>query len=463
MLRYVLKRLLLVLPTLWIICSLVFILSKVVPGTCQDWQQGEIGQTLDQVESPGRTNNPEPIVPLFYFSIRSQAEPDTLYRVQPETHRLFLKSLILTYGNWPAIATFYHTLAALEKQLSQIPQLAIPGKQHLTQQLESVFKLTGANQIRQTLVNVEQEARRQLLPIYFISQVKLGQQQVKIIQQQAQPASHLLPAFTWHGTKNQYHAWLKNFILGDLGVSCRDQVPVNEKIAEAFTNTFFITVLSLGLIFFLAFELSIWLSKASQFKWRSVFLTILYALDSVPLFIIALVLLTFFASSAYLPLFPTYGSGRNLAAGIPKIVAWIYQLPYFILPVMSLTLASLPYVTGQIYQAVQHLQQRDFILTARAKGLSERVVLRRHVLRNALLPVITLFTGFLPAVITGAAVIENIYSIPGMGLLLVGTVQARDFPVLTGIVLYLGLIKIGAHILADVFYFLADPRIRVQA
>ncbi|MDQ4139488.1 MAG: ABC transporter permease, partial [Bacteroidota bacterium] len=109
------------------------------------------------------------------------------------------------------------------------------------------------------------------------------------------------------------------------------------------------------------------------------------------------------------------------------------------------------------------LQHRDFILTAKAKGLSEKMVLRRHVLRNALLPVITLFTGFLPALVTGAVVIENIFSIPGMGRLLVLTVNARDFPVLLGIVLYLGLIKIGANILADVLYFLADPRIRVQS
>ncbi|PSR54860.1 hypothetical protein AHMF7605_15790 [Adhaeribacter arboris] len=461
MLRYVLKRLLLVLPTLWIICSLVFLLSKTVSGTCQDWQQGEIGQTFSRLEPARSSNNLEPIVPLFYFSLRSSAEPDTLFRVQPESHRLFLKSFVLTSGNWAAIAAFYQALTTLQKRLQLMPETALTNKQELKQQLESVFTLTEAKQMQQTLEQVERQAKRQQLPTHFIRQLTFAQHQLKNIQ--AQPVRALIPALTWHGSNNQYYLWLKAFILGDLGVSCRDQISVNDKIAEAFSNTFFITVLSLGLLFFLAFEISIWLNKASQNKWRRFTLGILYALDSVPLFIMALALLTLLASDAYFNIFPPYGSGRIVASETPSYVTWIYQLPYLALPVISLTIANLPYVTGQIHQAVQQLQNREFILTAKAKGLSESVVLRRHVLRNALLPVITLFTGFLPALVTGSAVIENIFSIPGMGRLLVETVLARDFPVLMGIVLYLGFIKISANILADGFYFLADPRIRVPS
>lgn len=115
MLRYVLKRFLLLLPTLWIICSLVFLLSKAIPGTCLDWQLGETSQTLRGLGTNNAAAAAEPIIPLFYFSLRSRAEPDTLYRVQPEANRLFLKNLVLTYGDWPVIAAFIARLRPYRK------------------------------------------------------------------------------------------------------------------------------------------------------------------------------------------------------------------------------------------------------------------------------------------------------------------------------------------------------------
>ncbi|RDC65378.1 ABC transporter permease [Adhaeribacter pallidiroseus] len=461
MVQYALKRLLWLIPTLWLICSLVFFLSKAVPGTCLDWQRGEFGQSM----SRGLVNNSrtiQPIKPLFYFSVRSKAEPDTLYRMQPVTHRAFLKRLALLNANWPSVAAFYQTLTLLQNSLVQLPVVTTADKQVLSYQLESVFSLSNKHVIQQALLRIENQAIARHYPKAYIQKIKVGQQQFKNITAQVTVSGVLIPVVAWHGFDNEYHLWFKNFIRGNLGISCRNQLPVNQVIAESFANTFFISVLSLGLIFFLAVELSIWLSKAAQFHSRQIVLAVLYSLDSVPLFIIALTLITLLASTSYLNLFPVFGLGPAAIPDEPTYVTWLYQLPYLALPIISLTLASLPHVTGQIYQAIQQLQQRDFVLTAKAKGLSERVVLRRHVWRNALLPVITLFTGFLPALITGAVIIEIIFAIPGMGNLLHQTVQTRDFPVLTGIVLYLGLIKVVAHIIADILYFLADPRIRIQ-
>jgi peptide/nickel transport system permease protein len=101
-------------------------------------------------------------------------------------------------------------------------------------------------------------------------------------------------------------------------------------------------------------------------------------------------------------------------------------------------------------------------MTARAKGLPARVVLRRHVLRNAVLPLITLFTGFLPSLISGAVVVEVIFALPGTGRLLADSVLARDYPVVLGLVLLLATLKAAAHVLADVLYFAADPRTRLK-
>ena len=100
------------------------------------------------------------------------------------------------------------------------------------------------------------------------------------------------------------------------------------------------------------------------------------------------------------------------------------------------------------------------LFRSRAKGLSENTVLLRHAFRNGLLPLITLLAGFFPALLAGTVVLEVIFSLPGMGRLLVDAVLARDYNVIAGLVLLTGLLKMLAHLLADIFYNFADPRLR---
>ncbi len=106
------------------------------------------------------------------------------------------------------------------------------------------------------------------------------------------------------------------------------------------------------------------------------------------------------------------------------------------------------------------VKQADYIQTARAKGIAEWKIVRQHIFKNALLPLITLFSSYIPALLGGAVVIEVIFAIPGMGSLLVASVLARDYPVVLGIVLIMAFAKMAAHTIADVLYYLADPRIR---
>jgi peptide/nickel transport system permease protein len=149
---------------------------------------------------------------------------------------------------------------------------------------------------------------------------------------------------------------------------------------------------------------------------------------------------------------------------VPDTASWLevlsIRLYHLVIPVLCLTLGNIPYVGSQLYTAMREVTYSDFIQTARAKGVAEGVVVRKHILKNSLLPLITLFSGFIPALLGGAVVIEVIFAIPGMGQLLVDSVLARDYPVILGIVLVMALAKILAHIIADVLYYLADPRIR---
>lgn len=137
----------------------------------------------------------------------------------------------------------------------------------------------------------------------------------------------------------------------------------------------------------------------------------------------------------------------------------MYQL---VLPIACMSLAVLPYITAQVDRAIKEELKKEYIKTGYAKGLADIVILRRHVLHNAWVPLITLFTNQLPAIISGAVVVEVIFAIPGMGRLLVDTVSGRDYPVILGIVVIVATLKIVSNILADILYAIVDPRIKAE-
>jgi peptide/nickel transport system permease protein len=175
------------------------------------------------------------------------------------------------------------------------------------------------------------------------------------------------------------------------------------------------------------------------------------------------VLLVLLASPAFLQLFPVYGMGYYSPVSLTWFQAISQWLQFMALPMLCLVLANLPYLTNQFYHALAAVASQDYIRTARAKGLSEGAVIRKHMLRNALLPVITLLSDFLPALVAGAVIIETIFAIPGIGRLLIDSVLARDYPVIVGIVIIIAVFKLLAHLLSDMLYALADPRIRHTA
>lgn len=268
------------------------------------------------------------------------------------------------------------------------------------------------------------------------------------------------PVLAWHGSHNQYHRWLSGLLQGDLGYSYRDRQPVTAVLAGALGNTLALLGGSLVLTFLLSTELSLALMRAGRL--RQLVLAGLFALDSIPLFLLALLLLVLLAGTGYLGWFPVFGLGY----AAPEASAWEVfgdRLHHLLLPTGCLVLSGLPYITTQLVRFLQQVAQAPYITTARAKGLPAGRVLRRHMLRNALLPLITLFTGFLPSLISGAVVVEMIFALPGTGRLLADSVLARDYPVVLGLVLLLAAVKAVSHLLADLLYFAADPRTRIKA
>ncbi|WP_165699383.1 ABC transporter permease [Hymenobacter jejuensis] len=247
---------------------------------------------------------------------------------------------------------------------------------------------------------------------------------------------------------------------GDLGHSYRDDSPVLETIGNALRYTLPLTLVAAVVAIGLAIQVSTWLAKPG--RGRRTVLTTIYALDAVPLFVVASALLLLFANPDALLLFPAYGLGSQSSdeSSLSALADFAYHL---VLPVVSLVMVSLPGLVVQLEAALQHERGTDYATTARAKGLSEAQVIWRHTFRNALLPTLTLITEFLPSLVAGAVIVEMIFALPGMGLLLAEAAATRDYPVLMGGVVLTTLVRLAAQLLTDWLYVQADPRIRLQA
>jgi peptide/nickel transport system permease protein len=268
------------------------------------------------------------------------------------------------------------------------------------------------------------------------------------------------PFFTnrwrWNAANNQYHRWLVGALQGDLGRSYYTQESVVSLLGSALLVTLPLAALAALLIIAISVMVGILLASRPNARWM---VTGLYTLDSLPLFVVALLLLLLLANPDFLTLFPTYGLGLEdeTASGLPAVLA---TPAYAVLPVASLVLTGLTEPAMQLATALRYELKQVYILAARAKGLSSEQVLRRHALRNALLPILTLFTELLPNLLAGSVVVELVFALPGLGRLLADAAATRDYPVLLGGVALVVLTRQLSLVLADWLYQLADPRIR---
>lgn len=268
------------------------------------------------------------------------------------------------------------------------------------------------------------------------------------------------PAWRWHGRRNQYHRWLVQLGHGSLGVSYQNDEPVTALLAAALRYTLPLTLLATLLTLGLTLGLCLWLGNHA--RWRPPVLAALHGLQAAPLFLVALGLLLLFANPDALNWFPAYGLGE-----FPTEASWLAEsgqlLYYLALPILSLVLVTLPGFVVQLDDAMQQELHAPYVATARAKGVSQQAVLRGHVLRNALLPTLTLLTELFPNLVAGSVVVEIIYALPGMGRLLAEAAATQNFPVLLGAVLVVALARLIGQVVADILYRWADPRIQLAA
>lgn len=258
----------------------------------------------------------------------------------------------------------------------------------------------------------------------------------------------------------RYLNWLKMVVTLDLGKSFVDGRKVKDKIKERLPITVTLNLLSLLLIFIVAIPIGVY----SAMKPGSVFdraLTVfVFTGFSVPTFWLALLAMIIFGVNlGWLPISGIQSIGAESMPFHERLIDWIKHL---ILPVTIMSFAGLAGMSRYTRSSMLEVLRQDYIRTARAKGLPERVIIIRHALRNALLPIVTLLGLAIPGLIGGSVIFESIFSIPGMGQLFYSSAMARDYPTIMGILLISALLTLIGNLIADIAYFLVDPRIRVK-
>ncbi len=248
----------------------------------------------------------------------------------------------------------------------------------------------------------------------------------------------------------QYFVWVNNLIHGNLGFSYKLDQPVASLLAQRIPKTLFLVGASLILAVLLAVPLGM-LQAVRRNKPDDYVLTGLsFIFYSMPSFWLGILLIVVF--SATLGWFPSEAPQDQFSV--------FSQLNGMVLPVATLTLVTLAFFSRYTRSSMLEQTIQDYVRTARAKGVSRRAVLFRHVLRNALIPVITLLGLSLGGILSGAVVTEDVFNYPGMGLLFYQAAVSDDFPVLLGVTVVVALATVLGNLIADILYAVTDPRIR---
>jgi peptide/nickel transport system permease protein len=259
----------------------------------------------------------------------------------------------------------------------------------------------------------------------------------------------------------QYVTWIKNFAQGDLGESFRYRRPVRDLLVEALPYTLQLTFLAIILDALVGISLGI-ISAVKQYtkldKAVTVGSLVVYA---IPSFWLALMLIMVF--SVNLGWFPTSQTRSMNYDDLTAIGKLLDRMWHLALPVSIMGLAGAAGTARYMRSRLLEVLNEDYIMAARARGFRERTVIVKHALRNALIPIVTIYGMSLPFLLGGAAIIETIFAWPGMGRMTVSAVGGRDYPIIMATVTIAAILTVLGNLLADITYAAVDPRVSYDA
>lgn len=257
----------------------------------------------------------------------------------------------------------------------------------------------------------------------------------------------------------RYFLWLKNIATLNFGESYTYEEPVLDVIVSKFPVSLQFGIISLILSYLISIPLGILkaIRHGSFFDVSSSF--VLFVFYSIPSFMLAILLIVVFSGGSFLEIFPIGGIQSEMFDELSSWEQFVDRVHHFTLPLICYTIGSFTSLTILMKNSLIEEIKKDYIRTARAKGVSEKVVYMKHALRNALIPIVTGLGGFLSVFFAGSLLLETIFQLDGIGLLSYKSILSRDYNVIMGLVFIQSALFLLGNVISDFAYVLVDPRI----
>lgn len=251
----------------------------------------------------------------------------------------------------------------------------------------------------------------------------------------------------------RYIEWLTDFLRGDFGVSYKYSMPVSDMLADKLPITALLTIISFLFTIIIAIPLGIWSGSVKNEVLDRINTSVDQIFMSIPQFFIGIIM--------------CFTLGLTFKWFIPGnfvsyTKSWTEFLKYMIYPAFSIAIPRIAMTVKMLRGSIMNELGRDYVRTAQSRGCSRREILSRHVLRNAMIPVITFLAISMAEVMTGSIIVEQVFTIPGIGRLLLTSMMNRDYPVVQAVIVILAAWVVIVNYLADVINQLVDPRLRLQ-
>lgn len=251
----------------------------------------------------------------------------------------------------------------------------------------------------------------------------------------------------------QYFEWVKGLITGDMGQSIRFSKPVSELILDRLPVTISLAIMTLTIVVFVAVPLGTFVAQRQNKLSDVVFSTVTQLGMAIPSFWLGMLLILylgmnfdFFSVSGYVPW------TESISGALGSLL----------LPALTIAIPQIAVKFRYVRNAILEQLRLDYVRTLRSKGIKEKMVLYKHVLRNSMIPILTIFGLISAEVIAGTIIVEQVFGLPGVGKLLISSISYRDFPLVQGIVMYITLAVVFINFLVDILYSILDPRIRLS-
>lgn len=388
-------------------------------------------------------------LPLFYIDISTWAEPDTIYKISDKKIYKAAMVWLQNTGDWEKVNQYLKEVYALSQEYQIIKN------QHLSDSNYFEYK-----QIELTIYGLSTQTDKAEVEIN-LSTIKAFYQKNHLssptLLQLTQSTSSLfdkkfniknyIPKISFFGFKNQYHIWLCKAIQGDWGKSYRTNEAVSERIAGFVGRSAMFSLLSFLLGFCIAIPLAILKVAYHGSFFDKLTDNIIFIINSLPTFVIGIFLILLFSNPDVFNWFlPAYSYNGT----------WISRAT---LPLITYAINPINYLTILIKSLLLNEMQQDYIRTARAKGLSEKLIYFRHAFRNILVPLFTSSAGLLPSLMGGSMALEYVFSIGGMGEEAFIAVQSLDIPMILTIMTITGFLTVLGYIITDTLSRFVDKRI----